>query len=318
LFDLTSIACPSASVCRAVGQAGTVDGPPAIVGTNDGGAAWSTESAPSGLYHLSSIACASPTACSAVGQATLNGPGAAIGTSDGGSTWANETTPTANNFLGASCPRVGQCTAVGNSASSGAIIIGQGPITAVLFPSNGATVSGSAFLDASASSPVGLASVTFELTGGTLSDQVISGSTPTLYGWLGGWNTTTVPNGTYALQSVATDVDGVSTTSAPITITVSNPPPSTTVLLPSNGSTQSGIKYLDASASANVTTVVFEISGGTLTNQVISGSTPTIYGWIGGWNTATVPNGTYTLQSVASYANGASGTSPPITIVISN
>ena len=36
------------------------------------------------------------------------------------------------------------------------------------------------------------------------------------------------------------------------------------------------------------------------------------------WNTTAVPNGTYTLQSVASYAGGVSGTSPGITITVAN
>ena len=158
-----------------------------------------------------------------------------------------------------------------------------------------------------------------EITGGTLNDQVISGSTPTYFGWIGAWNTTTVPNGTYILESVATDVDGVSTTSAPITITVNNPPPTTAVLVPSNGATQSGgAAILDASASASVTSVSFELTGGTLSDQVISSSTPTYFGWIGQWDTTTVPDGTYTLQSVASYAGGVTGTSPGITITVAN
>ena len=50
------------------------------------------------------------------------------------------------------------------------------------------------------SSPEGMASVTFEVTGGSLSDQVVATATPTYVGWLAQWNTTTVPNGTYTLQ----------------------------------------------------------------------------------------------------------------------
>jgi predicted acyl esterase len=102
---------------------------------------------------------------------------------------------------------------------------GTPPATAVLLPSTGATETGSFYLDASASSPVGIASVNFEITGGSLSDEVISSATATIYGWLGVWNTKSFANGTYTLQSVATDVSGVSTTSAPITITLNNPTP---------------------------------------------------------------------------------------------
>ena len=110
----------------------------------------------------------------------------------------------------------------------------------MLIPSDGTTVSGVQLLDAAASSPVGMASVNFEITGGTLTDQVISGSTPTIYGWLSQWNTTTVPNGTYKLQSVATDTVPNTVTSAPITIIVNNRPPTTSILIPSSGATLSG------------------------------------------------------------------------------
>ena len=54
------------------------------------------------------------------------------------------------------------------------------------------------------------------------------------------------------------------------------------------------------------------------TDNVISGSTPTYYGWIGGWNTTSVPNGSYVLQSVASYAGGVTGTSAGIFITVNN
>jgi hypothetical protein len=67
-----------------------------------------------------------------------------------------------------------------------------------------------------------------------------------------------------------------------------------------------------------VTSVSFELSGGAFNDQVIASAALTPYGWIGPWNTTTVPNGTYTLQSVASYASGQSGTSAPITITVNN
>lgn len=196
----------------------------------------------------------------------------------------------------------------------------QPPATAVLIPSGGATVSGSAaLLDASASSAAGIASVTYEVSGNGLTDQVIATGTLTYYGWLAQWNTTAVPNGTYDLVSVATDTVAESTTSAPVSVTVHNPPPTTTVLIPSGGATLSGsAALLDASASPNVTSVTYELTGGTLTNQLIATGTPTLYGWLVEWNTMTVPNGTYDLNSVASYAGGVSGTSAPITIKVSN
>ncbi len=130
---------------------------------------------------------------------------------------------------------------------------------------------------------------------------------------------TRVPSGTYTLQSLASYAGGVTGTSPPITITVDNPPPSTSVIIPSNNATVSGTsQVLDAFSSAGVTKEQYEITGGALTNSVIASASPTYYGWIGLWNTTSVPNGTYTLQSLASYAGGVTGTSPPITITVAN
>jgi hypothetical protein len=127
-----------------------------------------------------------------------------------------------------------------------------------------------------------------------------------------------VANGTYTLQSVAHYASGASGTSTGTTITVNNPPP-TTVVLPSNGATLSGNQYLDATASGGVTQVQYELSGASLSQpEVIATATLTIYGWLAGWNTTTVANGTYTLQSVAHYASGASGTSTGTTITVNN
>ncbi len=192
------------------------------------------------------------------------------------------------------------------------------PTTAVTIPSNGATQSGTAALVGAAAS-AGVSSVTFEISGGTLSHHVIATGRATLYGWLAQWNTTSVPNGTYTLQSVASYPGGVSGTSPGITITVNTPPPTTAVTIPSNGATQSGTAALvGAAASAGVSSVTFEISGGTLSHHVIATGRATLYGWLAQWNTTSVPNGTYTLQSVASYPGGVSGTSPGITITVAH
>jgi hypothetical protein len=133
------------------------------------------------------------------------------------------------------------------------------------------------------------------------------------------WNTTTVPNGKYLVLSEAFGAGGSAYSTGGVNITVNNPTPTTSVVIPSNGATQSGTAaLLDASASANVTSVKYELTGGTLTDQVIATATPTYYGWLAQWNTTTVPNGTYTLQSVAAYSGGVTGTSPGVTITVAN
>ncbi len=198
------------------------------------------------------------------------------------------------------------------------------PTTKIVIPSSGATLSGtSAVLDASASSPDG-APISVKFTGSAALNGVFGSlgtATPTLYGYIFVWNTTSVPNGTYTLQSVVTDVAGNYEYSTGVSVTVANPTPTTTVLIPSGGASVSGTSSpLDASASANVTYVAFELSGGTINGeQLIATATPTYYGWLAEWNTRSVPNGTYELQSVASYSRYFSGgTSAPVTITVAN
>jgi uncharacterized protein YjbI with pentapeptide repeats len=192
--------------------------------------------------------------------------------------------------------------------------------TRMLIPASAATMQGSQLLDADAGDAPGVTKVQFELTGGALNQAVVATGTPTIFGWLANWNTTGVPNGVYTLQNVATDVANNVDTSNGVTVTVNNPPPSTFVGLPANNATLKGPQYLDAGASPGVTQVQYEISGGpgNLVDQVISGSVPTYYGWIGGWNTTSVPDGTYTLNSVASYPGGVAGTSAPVTFTVAN
>ena len=105
-------------------------------------------------------------------------------------------------------------------------------------------------------------------------------------------------------------LDGIplsNSASAPLFI---NTPPTTSVLIPSNGATLSGSTYLDASAS-NATSVEFRLFGGSFgfNAPVLCTATQTYYGWLCGWNTTTVPNGTYTLVSLASNSVGTAASS---------
>ena len=191
------------------------------------------------------------------------------------------------------------------------------PTTSVLIPATGATLSGTAAtLDASASNAT---SVEFWLFGGTYgySGRMIGTATLTAYGWLSSWNTTTVPNGFYALLSEAFNSSG-SAFSAGATITVSNPP-TTSVLIPATGATLSGTAAtLDASAS-NATSVEFWLFGGTYgySGRMIGTATLTAYGWLSSWNTTTVPNGFYALLSEAFNSSG-SAFSAGATITVNN
>jgi hypothetical protein len=195
------------------------------------------------------------------------------------------------------------------------------PSTAVIIPSNNATVSGTSLvLDSTASSSV--TQVQYEITGGTLTDSVIAAGTPTLYGWLAEWNTTTVANGSYSLHSVASLSGGVTGTSPGVTITVDNAPPKTSVVYPASGATldSTQTQYFDAVASSGVTEVTFDLTAPGSVSYTLT-ATSTSVGWIavqagtpiqpGSCGPIPVP---VTIQSVASYAGGVSGTSAPVSI----
>jgi hypothetical protein len=247
---------------------------------------------------------------------------------DHGSTWL-DTTLTSPSFSGMAVPfangwevRAVFTNYLGTSTSTAATMT-VAPSTTVAIPANNATVAGtSVVLDATATP--GANSVLYQLSGGSLTNHVIATATPTIYGWIALWNSTSVPNGTYTLQSVASYSGGGSGTSPPVAITVNNPPPSTTVVFPVDGATYNttnSTNYFDATASPGVTQVQFTLAS--LGFSEVFTATPTIYGWIavlpegseqpGGCGPVSLP---VSIQSEASYSGGVTGTSAPVNISI--
>ena len=152
---------------------------------------------------------------------------------------------------------------------------------------------------------------------------MIATATPTYYGWLALWNSTSVPNGAYTLQSVASYAGSGNVSSGPITVNVNNPPPSTSVVFPVDGATYNtttSTNYLDAAASPGVTQVQFTLLAQSGFSEVFT-ATATIYGWIavlpesfeqsGGCGRITLP---ISVESEASYSGGVTGTSAPVNI----
>jgi major membrane immunogen (membrane-anchored lipoprotein) len=214
--------------------------------------------------------------------------------------------------------------AAGNVAYSAGVtvVLDNSFTTSVLIPSSGSFVSGSqVVLDGAAPDNVSVTSVQYLLSGGSLHDEVIGTGTPTYYGWLAYFNSTTVPDGTYTLQSEATDSAGNERISTPINIIVENSPPTTSMLIPSNGASVSGAQVLlDASGNEDVavTKVQFYLTGGSLNNVLVASGQQSKYGWLAYFNSTTVPDGTYTMQSEAYDGAGAQALSTPISITVAN
>ena len=94
--------------------------------------------------------------------------------------------------------------------------------TNVLVPVNGARLSGTVLLAAAAADDVPVTRVTFHLSGGSRTDELIGTATGTGDGWLYHWNTKNVANGTYALRSEAYIASGKRSYGPAITIAVKN------------------------------------------------------------------------------------------------
>jgi len=94
--------------------------------------------------------------------------------------------------------------------------------TGVIGPANYAKVSGTAILGALSTGFYRVTKVEFILTDQGHHSKVIAPGQPALYGWFARWDTTSEPNGTYSLQSIAYDAFGASSLSTSNTITINN------------------------------------------------------------------------------------------------
>ncbi len=93
-----------------------------------------------------------------------------------------------------------------------------------------------------------------------------------------------------------------------------------TVTLPRNGSTLHGRVYLDVGVSDqfDVRRVEYVLSGSDLKAVSFATGYRTNYGWIGGWNTSTVSNGSYTIEARVSDSGGRSIMTPSVGVRVEN
>jgi hypothetical protein len=188
------------------------------------------------------------------------------------------------------------------------------PTVAITSPASGAIVSGTITVTANASDNVGVVGVQFKYNGNNL------GAEDTTAPYSATANTNSVPDGSYTLTAVARDAAGNHTTSAPVTITVSNAgatdrsPPTVAITSPASGATVSGTITVTANASDNVGVVGVQFKYNGINFDAEDTTTPysaTAY-------TNNVPDGSYTLTAVARDAAGNHTTSAPVTIIVSN
>ncbi len=94
----------------------------------------------------------------------------------------------------------------------------------------------------------------------------------------------------------------------------------TSIYTPRSGANVKGIVLLAATAASDygITRVEFEILGPQSRHPDVEAAKDSHYGWLAEWNTDTVPNGQYTIHSVAYDAAGHRIESEPVTVAVHN
>ncbi|MBI5004415.1 Ig-like domain-containing protein [Candidatus Kaiserbacteria bacterium] len=184
------------------------------------------------------------------------------------------------------------------------------PTVVLTVPADGATVSGTTAVSATASDNVGVAGVQFKLDGANL------GAEDTTSPYSISWNTTTAASGSHTLTAVARDAAGNTTTSAAHAVTVPDTAaPTVSITAPANGATVSGTTAVSATASDNVGVagVQFKLDGENL------GAEDTTSPYSVSWDTTSATNGSsHTLTATARDAAGNTTTSTSISVTVSN
>jgi hypothetical protein len=185
------------------------------------------------------------------------------------------------------------------------------PTVSITSPASGATVSGTITVSATATSTVGIASVQFQVDGANV------GAAVTVAPYNYAWNTTTVANGNHTLTAVAKDTAGNTTTSAGVTVNVSNTAvakPTVSITAPAAGATVTGTITVSATASSSIgiASVQFELDGANLGASVAAAPYTT------NWDTTTSSSGSHSLTALAKDTAGNTTLSAAVSVTVTN
>ncbi|MFO7641695.1 MAG: S8 family serine peptidase, partial [Candidatus Competibacteraceae bacterium] len=193
----------------------------------------------------------------------------------------------------------------------------QAPVASITSPKGGATVSGLATVDVSATDNVGVTRVELYVNGQKIPEDDIIAP----YGF--SWDTTTMADGSATLVAYAYDAAGNQGFSSGVTVTVSNavsaPEPTDTqaptasITSPTGGATVSGVTAVGVSATDNVGVTRVDLYAN---NKLVASDTTSPYDFT--WDTSKVADGSTTLTAVAHDAAGNPGQSSQVTVTVSN
>lgn len=151
---------------------------------------------------------------------------------------------------------------VGNTKTSTVVNVSvdnTAPQVSMSAPANGAFVTGTLAVSATATDNVAISKVEF------YSDNNVLLATDTSSPYTFNWNSTTVTQGAHTLYAIAQDTSGLRTTSASVAITVDNTAPTVAITSPANGAQvqRNSLVNINANASDNFGVVKVEFYVGT-------------------------------------------------------
>jgi len=235
------------------------------------------------------------------------------------------TTPLPADVYGWKVRASNQAGAVGSWSTPASFTLDTVPPTVALTaPTAGVTLSGSAAtLSATASDNLQLLFVSFIRDGVTIANDSTDPYSAT-------WDSRTVANGSHTFTATAQDGVGNTTTSAAVTVTVSNPdltPPTVSIVLPANGATVSNTVNVSATSYDGVGPVSDQTGIMKLElyqDGVLLGTNTATPPYLKSlayslsWNTRAVANGAHTLLAKAYDAGGNVTSSSPIAVTVYN
>jgi hypothetical protein len=206
-------------------------------------------------------------------------------------------------------------------------VLSTGPFLRLVSSVNGIDLARNHLLMTTAADTSAVAAVNFVLTTHGTPGPITIPAQPftdgSVTGWLANLQSAKVPDGDYTLRSVASDANGAIGHSAAAQVRVDNRtnplrPPLTHIVTPTAQAQVQGLRYIDAIATSplGVRGVEIRITGEG--HSVVEQATQFLYGWSIRWNTKTVPDGSYTISSVAEGNDGLETTSAGVPVTVKN
>lgn len=130
------------------------------------------------------------------------------------------------------------------------------------------------------------------------------------------WDSTHVTNGAHALTARATDQAGNVTTSAAVSVSISNAAaPTVAVTAPVGGATVSGSVTITAAATVDPTTTLTGLSVSVDGQSIATGTSGSL---TSSWDSSLVADGQHSITAQATDANGRTTTSAVVTVTVGN